>query len=47
MGKVIRDQKSNLLVLQQHNQSQKFQIKLVKNWQKTLKRFLAVKMFTV
>ena len=30
-----RDQKSNLLFLQRHNQSQKFQIKLVKNLQKT------------
>ena len=28
-----KDQKSNLLVLQQHDQSQKFQIKLVKNRQ--------------
>ena len=30
-----RDQQSNLLFLQRHNQSQKFQIKLVKNLQKT------------
>ena len=33
-----RDQKSNLLFLQQHDQSQKFQIKLVKNRQKALQR---------
>ena len=33
-----RDQKSKLLFLQQHDQSQKFRIKLVKNWQKTLQR---------
>ena len=33
-----RDQKSNLLFLQRHNQSQKFQIKLVKNLQKTSQR---------
>ena len=30
------DQKSNLLLLQRHYQSQKFQVKLVKNWQKAL-----------
>ena len=33
-----RDQKSNLLFLQRHNQSQKFQVKLVKNRKKTLER---------
>ena len=33
-----RDQKSNLLFSQQHNQSQKFQIKLVKNRQKALQK---------
>ena len=33
-----RDQKSNLLFLQRHNQSQKFRIKLVKNRQKALQR---------
>ena len=33
-----RDQKSNLLFLQRHDQSQKFRIKLVKNRQKTLQR---------
>ena len=33
-----RDQKSNLLFLQRHNQSQKFRIKLVKDRQKTLQR---------
>ena len=33
-----RDQKSNLLFLQRHNQSQKFRVKLVKNRQKTLQR---------
>ena len=33
-----RDQKSNLLFLQRHDQTQKFWIKLVKNWQKTLQR---------
>ena len=33
-----RDQKSNLLFLQRHNQSQKFEIELVKNQQKALQR---------
>ena len=33
-----RDQKSNLLFLQRHNQSQKFQLKLVRNRQKALQR---------
>ena len=33
-----RDQKLNLLFLQRHNQSQKFQIKPVKNPQETLQR---------
>ena len=33
-----RDQKSNSLFLQPHNQSQKFRVKLVKNRQKTLQR---------
>ena len=33
-----RDQKSNSLFLQQHDQSQKFRLKLVKNRQKTLQR---------
>ena len=33
-----RDQKSNLLFLQRHNQSQTFQVKLVKNRKKTLER---------
>ena len=33
-----RDQKSNLLFLQQQDQSQKFRIRLVKNRQKTLPR---------
>ena len=33
-----RHQKSNLLFLQQHIQSQKFRIKLVRNRQKTLPR---------
>ena len=33
-----RDQKSDLLFLQRHNQSQKFRIKLVKNRQKALQR---------
>ena len=37
-SKSNRDQKSNLLLLQQHDQSQKFWLKLVKNWQKTLQR---------
>ena len=32
------DQKSNLLLLQQHYQSQKFRVKIVKNWQKALQR---------
>ena len=36
--KTNRDQKSNLLFLQRHNQSQKFQVKLVKNRKKTLER---------
>ena len=33
-----RDQKSNLLFLKPHNQPQKFRVKLVKKWQKTLQR---------
>ena len=33
-----RDQKSNLLFLQRHDQSQKFRIKLGKNRQTTLQR---------
>ena len=33
-----RDQTSNFSFLQQHNQSQKFRVKLVKNRQKTLQR---------
>ena len=33
-----RDQKSNLLFLQQHDQSQKLWLKLVKNRQKALQR---------
>ena len=33
-----RDQKPNLLFLQQHDQSQKFRIKLVKNQQNALQR---------
>ena len=33
-----RDQKSNLLFLQRHDQSQKFRIKLSKNRQTTLQR---------
>ena len=33
-----RDQKSNLLFLQQQDQSQKFPVKLVKNRQKALQR---------
>ena len=33
-----RDQKSNLSFLQQHDQSQKFRIKSVKNQPKTLQR---------
>ena len=33
-----RDQKSNLLFLQRHDQSQKFRLKLVKNRQKALQR---------
>ena len=33
-----RGQKSNLLFLQQHDQSQKFQLKLVKNRQKAIQR---------
>ena len=37
-SKTNRDQKSNLLLLQQHDQSQKFWLKLVKNRQKTLQR---------
>ena len=35
---INRDQRSNLLFLQQHNQSQKFWLKLVKNSQKALQR---------
>ena len=34
-----RDQKSNLLFLQRHDQSQRFRIKLVKNWQKSLQKY--------
>ena len=37
-SKTNRDQKSNLLLLQQHDQSQKFWLNLVKNRQKTLQR---------
>ena len=37
-SKTNRDQKSNLLLLQQHDKSQKFWLKLVKNRQKTLQR---------
>ena len=33
-----RDQKSNLLFLQRHDQTRKFRIKLVKNRQKVLQR---------
>ena len=33
-----RDQKSNLLFLQRHNQSPRFRTKLIKNRQKTLQR---------
>ena len=33
-----RDQKSNLLFLQRHDQSQTFRLKLVKNRQKALQR---------
>ena len=35
-----RDQKSNLLFLQRHDQSQKFRIKLVKNRQKNITKAL-------
>ena len=35
-----RDQKSNLLFLQRHDQSQKFQIKLVKNRRKNITKAL-------
>ena len=35
---INRDQRSNLLFLQQHDQSQKFWLKLVKNSQKALQR---------
>ena len=35
-----RDQKSNLLFLQRHDQSQRFWIKLVKNWQKNITKAL-------
>ena len=34
-----KHQKLNLLILQRHNQSQKFWLKLVKNRQKTLQRY--------
>ena len=37
-SKTNRDQKSNLLLLQQHDQSQNFWLNLVKNRQKTLQR---------
>ena len=36
-GQTNRDQKLNLSFLQRHNQSRKFRIKLVKNWQKHYK----------
>ena len=36
--KTNKDQKSNLLFSQRHDQSQKFQLKLVKNRQKALQR---------
>ena len=36
--KTNRYQKSNLLFLKRHNQSQKFRFKLVKNQQKALQR---------
>ena len=32
------DQKSNLLLLQQYYQSQKFRIKLIKSWQKVVQK---------
>ena len=38
--KTNRDQKSNLLFLQRHNQSQKFQVKLVKNRKKNIRKAL-------
>ena len=37
-SQINRDQKSSLLFLKRRDQSQKFRIKLVKNWQKTLQR---------
>ena len=37
-SQINRDQKSNLLFLQRHDQSQKFRIKLVKNQQNALQR---------
>ena len=37
-SKTNKDQKLNLLFLQQDDQSQKFQLKLVKNRQKALQR---------
>ena len=37
-GQTNRDQKSNLLFLQRHDQSQKFRMKLIKNRQKALQR---------
>ena len=37
-GQTNWDQKSNLLSLQRHDQYQKFRLKLVKSWQKTLQR---------
>ena len=37
-SQINRGQKSNLLFLQRHDQSQKFQLKLVKNRQKAIQR---------
>ena len=38
-SKTSRVQKLNLLFLQRHDQSQRFQVKLVKNRQKALKKY--------
>ena len=38
-SQTIRDHKSNLLFLQRHDQSQRFQTKLVKNRQITLQKY--------
>ena len=42
-----RDQKSNLLFLQRHDQSQKFRINLVKNRQKKKKHYKGIDIYYI